>query len=57
MLWSSEGSTIETKDEDFKTETLKEWLEGRLPQPVDDLEEWKIEEWANRSVMLAKKES
>jgi hypothetical protein len=35
---------IETKDKDFKPETLKEWLEGRLPQPVDDLQEWKMEE-------------
>lgn len=33
---------IETKDKDFKPETLKEWLEGRLPNPVDDLEQWKL---------------
>ena len=31
---------IETKDKDFKPETMKEWLEGRLPNPVDDLEQW-----------------
>ncbi len=31
---------IETKDKDFKPETMKEWLEGRLPNPVDDLEKW-----------------
>ncbi len=31
---------IETKDKDFKPDTMREWLEGRLPQPVDDLEQW-----------------
>lgn len=35
---------IETKDKDFKPSTLKGWLEGRLPQPVEDLERWKIED-------------
>ena len=34
---------IETTDKDFKPENLMEWLEGRLPYPVDDLEQWKIE--------------
>jgi hypothetical protein len=31
---------IETKDKDFTPTTMKEWLEGRLPNPVDDLEQW-----------------
>jgi len=31
---------IETKDKDFKPETMKEWLEGRLPNPVDDFDQW-----------------
>jgi hypothetical protein len=35
---------IETKDKNFKPKTLKEWLEGRLPQPVDDLKQWKMDE-------------
>jgi len=35
---------LKQKIKTFKPEPLKEWLEERLPQPVDDLEEWKIEE-------------
>lgn len=35
---------IETEDKDFKPGTLMKWLEGRLPKPVDDLSEWKIDE-------------
>ena len=35
---------IETKDKQFKPGTLKKWLEGRLPNPVDDLEQWDLEE-------------
>jgi len=35
---------IETKDKEFKPGTLKKWLEGRLPNPPDDLEQWKLEE-------------
>ena len=31
---------IETKDREFKPENLKEWLEGRLPNPVEDLGQW-----------------
>ena len=34
---------IETKDKEFKPGTLMKWLEGRLPRPVDDLEQWKEE--------------
>lgn len=35
---------IETKDKDFTPSTMKEWLEGRLPNPVDDLEQWNMGE-------------
>lgn len=34
---------IETKDPKFKPGTLMKWLEGRLPNPVDDLEQWNEE--------------
>ena len=34
---------IETKDKEFKPGTLMKWLEGRLPNPVDDLEQWNEE--------------
>lgn len=34
---------IETKDREFKPETLMKWLEGRLPNPVDDIAKWEIE--------------
>lgn len=34
---------IETKDPKFKSGTLMKWLKGRLPNPVDNLEQW-IEE-------------
>jgi hypothetical protein len=32
---------IESKDKDFTPAECGEWLEGRLPRPVDDLENWK----------------
>jgi len=35
---------IETKDKEFRPGTLKKWLEGRLPNPVDDLEQWNLDE-------------
>jgi hypothetical protein len=35
---------IESKDPDFSPDKAKEWLVGRLPNPVDNLEEWIIEE-------------
>ncbi len=35
---------IESKDKDFKPGTCMKWLEGRLPNPVDDLEQWSVEE-------------
>jgi hypothetical protein len=31
---------IESKDEEFRPATCAEWLEGRLPRPVNDLEQW-----------------
>ena len=34
---------IETKDKEFKPGTLMKWLEGRLPSPVEDLEQWNEE--------------
>jgi hypothetical protein len=34
---------IETKDKDFKPGTLMKWLEGRLPRPIEDEEQWKNE--------------
>lgn len=33
---------IETQDKEFKPNTLTQWLEGRLPRPVDDLAKWII---------------
>ena len=35
---------IETRDKNFKPGSLKKWLESRLPDPVDDLSQWGIEE-------------
>ncbi len=35
---------IESKDKTFLPTDLKTWLEGRLPSPVDDLEEWRMED-------------
>ncbi|MFT6442875.1 MAG: hypothetical protein ACJASQ_002506 [Crocinitomicaceae bacterium] len=35
---------IESKDPELKPGTLMNWLEGRLPQPVDDLDAWGLEE-------------
>lgn len=34
---------IESHDKEFKPGTLMKWLEGRLPNPVDDIEQWNIE--------------
>jgi hypothetical protein len=34
---------IETKDAAFKPAKLKEWLESRLPNPVDDEKQWEHE--------------
>jgi len=33
---------IECKDNDFKPNDCADWLEGRLPQPIDDIEQWRI---------------
>jgi hypothetical protein len=35
---------IQSKDHDFKPETCAEWLEGRLPRPVEDESRWKTDE-------------
>ncbi|MBT8219517.1 MAG: hypothetical protein KJP00_06820 [Bacteroidia bacterium] len=35
---------IENTDKEFKPNDLLEWLEGRLPNPVDDLTLWDEEE-------------
>jgi len=35
---------IETKDIEFTPDDLKEWLEGRLPNPVNDVNEWNLDE-------------
>ncbi len=34
---------IESTDPAFTPDDCLEWLEGRLPRPVDDLERWKID--------------
>lgn len=34
---------IEAKSKDFSPESLMQWLEGRLPNPVDELSEWSID--------------
>ena len=33
---------IENKDPEFKPDDMSEWLEGRLPRPVDKIEEWNL---------------
>jgi hypothetical protein len=33
---------VENTDEAFSTAKAAEWLEGRLPRPVDDLREWEL---------------
>ena len=35
---------IEYKEPSFSQDTTKEWLEGRLPDPVDNLDEWNLKE-------------
>ena len=34
---------IECHDSEFRPGTVAEWLEGRLPRPVDDLSQWSNE--------------
>jgi hypothetical protein len=34
---------IECKDLDFMPENCAEWLEGRLPRPVDELDQWELD--------------
>ncbi|SHF42408.1 hypothetical protein [Flavisolibacter ginsengisoli] len=33
---------IESKDKEFTPAILRQWLEGRLPNPVDQLSEWNL---------------
>ena len=35
---------IESTDPKFKPGTAKKWLEGRLPEPVDDISMWNSDE-------------
>jgi hypothetical protein len=35
---------IESKEKSFTPDKLKEWLAGRLPDPVDNIEEWATED-------------
>jgi hypothetical protein len=35
---------IESTDPTFAPDTCMKWLEGRLPRPVDDLEQWKTDD-------------
>lgn len=35
---------IESKSRSFKPGTVADWLEGRLPRPVDDLSQWASED-------------
>jgi hypothetical protein len=35
---------IESLDLEFSPKNLLEWLEGRMPRPVDDLSQWVVEE-------------
>lgn len=35
---------IECSDREFTPETTAEWLARRLPQPVDDLSKWDVDE-------------
>jgi hypothetical protein len=35
---------IECSDPTFKPGTVAKWLEGRLPRPVNDLEQWKMDD-------------
>jgi len=38
---------IGCREKDFQPIGCAEWLEGRLPRPVDDLEQWKVDEEAS----------
>ena len=34
---------IENKNQEFEPSTMMEWLEGRLPRPVEDLKNWIVD--------------
>jgi hypothetical protein len=35
---------VECRDKTMKPGTIADWLEGRLPQPVDDVSAWQMDE-------------
>jgi len=35
---------IEATDPDLRPGTCADWLEGRLPRPVDDLDQWHVDD-------------
>jgi hypothetical protein len=35
---------IEATARDFEPSKCAEWLEGRLPRPVEDVAEWKVDD-------------
>jgi hypothetical protein len=35
---------IESKDVEFEPDTCRQWLESRLPNPVDDLSQWESDD-------------
>lgn len=39
---------IQSTEPSFTPDNCAEWLEGRLPSPVDDLEQWKMDEGESR---------
>jgi len=40
---------IESKTGDFEPQVCAEWLEGRLPRPVEDLAAWSLDDEEGRS--------
>jgi hypothetical protein len=41
---------IESKDSEFTPGDCAEWLEGRLSRPMDDLEQWELDDDEDASV-------
>lgn len=35
---------IESRNKEFTPDNMFEWLEGRLPRPVDDLTNWEVDD-------------
>lgn len=40
---------IENTHLDFSSQLLKDWLESRLPNPVDDLSQWNLDEGSSKN--------